>query len=57
MDAYGGHMYVYGDCMGTVLGLVTITIQSKHSFYEGKGTKYRAEPKDILAVFDYLKNR
>ena len=29
----------------------------RYGFYEGKGTKYRAEPKDILAVFDYLKNR
>lgn len=29
----------------------------RYGFYEGKGTAYRTEPKDILAVFDYLKNR
>jgi hypothetical protein len=27
----------------------------RYGFYEGKGTPYRVDPKDVMAVFDFLK--
>jgi hypothetical protein len=27
----------------------------RYGFYEGKGTKYRVEPRQVLEVFDFLK--
>lgn len=29
----------------------------RYGFYEGKGTRYRVDPRDILAVFDFLKTK
>ena len=27
----------------------------RYGFYEGKGTPYRVEPRDVIEVFDFLK--
>jgi hypothetical protein len=27
----------------------------RYGFYEGKGTPYRVDPRDVLEVFDFLK--
>ena len=35
-------------------GLVPRMIE-RYGFYEGKGTSFRVEPKQILEVFDFLK--
>jgi hypothetical protein len=29
----------------------------RYGFYEGKGTMYRVDPRQILEVFDFLKPR
>jgi hypothetical protein len=29
----------------------------RYGFYEGRGTSYRVEPRQVLEVFDFLKER
>jgi hypothetical protein len=36
-------------------GLVPLMIE-RYGFYEGKGTPYRVEPRDVIEVFDFLKS-
>ena len=36
-------------------GLVPLMIE-RYGFYEGKGTSYRVEPRNVVEVFDFLKN-
>lgn len=35
-------------------GLLVPFMVERYGFYEGKGTRYRLEPRDVIAVFDFL---
>jgi hypothetical protein len=38
-------------------GLLVPAMVERYGFYEGRGTTYRLEPSDVVAVFDFLKQK
>ncbi len=38
-------------------GMLVPFMIERYGFYEGKGTSYRVEPKDVVELFDFLKQR
>jgi hypothetical protein len=38
-------------------GLLVPYMVERYGFYEGKGTRYRLEPSEVVAVFDFLKKK
>ena len=38
-------------------GLLVPFMIERYGFYEGRGTRYRLEPRAILEVFDFLKRK